>query len=515
MTARHVVGPWLSASAERDPHRIAIDDRGVTVTYGELEERSAALAQRLQQAGYGPGHLIASVAVSSADHVVLFFACARLGAALVPISWRLTPREATGLLETARPALLVSDEAFTTLATEAREAMSAPRPPHAHLGSQGIEAHVPAAAHPRPAREVRDEDALLVIFTSGTQARPRGVVLTHENCFWTNLALAGAMPLGQEDVVLSILPQFHVAAWNVQPLLAWWRGATVVIEPTFQPRRVLQLIAQRRVTAVMGVPTQYAALAGHRDWAETDLSSLRTVLVGGASTPAATREAWAERGAPLVQGYGLTEAGPNVLSLPAAAGREYAGSVGRPYPHVSVRLTDPASGVEVLGAGTGELWVSGPGVSPGYLHDPEATAAARDGQWLRTGDLVRRDATGVYWVVDRLKDIYISGGENVAPAEVEHALELHPLVARAAVVGVPDATWGERGVAFVVPAAGAALTADEVLAHARDHLAAFKVPARVAVVASLPRGALDKVARNRLRERAVALAGDQQTGGPA
>lgn len=256
---------------------------------------------------------------------------------------------------------------------------------------------------------------------------------------------------------------------------------------------------------MMGVPTQYALLAADREWDATDTSSLRLALVGGATMPASLARTWAAHGIPLTQGYGLTEAAPNVLHLPSAEAELFPGAVGRPYPHVSVRVADPASGLPLEGEATGELWVRGPSVFAGYLGDDDATARAMCGEWLRTGDLVHRDAGGVHRIVDRIKDIYISGGENVAPAEVEHALMRHPLIDSVAVVGAPDPVWGERGVAFVVPVTGAVLSEDEVLAHARRSLAAFKLPVRVEFVDALPRSTIEKLARARLRERAREL----------
>jgi len=221
--------------------------------------------------------------------------------------------------------------------------------------------------------------------------------------------------------------------------------------------------------------------------------------------PASLQNTWTQRGIPLTQGYGLTEAAPNVLHLPAAESASFPGAVGRPYPHVSVRLVDPETELPLEGEATGELWVRGPSVFAGYLGDETATTAAMRGEWLRTGDLAHRDASGVFRIVDRIKDIYISGGENVAPAEVEFALALHPLIEAAAVVGVPDPVWGERGVAFVVRTAGAVLSPDEVLAHARRNLAAFKVPVRVEFVDALPRSTIEKLARSRLRALARRL----------
>ncbi len=502
----HTIGRWIVDRAARSPERIAIDDRGVTTDYATLAARASTLADGLRQAGYGPGDRIATVSGNSTDHVVAFFACAIAGIAFVPVSWRLTPRELADVLARSAPALVLIEDEHAALAGEAlRRGERMPRV--AVLGTTGVEASVPPSDEPRSRRPVRDDDPLLVIFTSGSEAAPKGVVLTHANCFWNNLALAQALPLGHTDVVLAMLPQFHVAAWNCQPLLAWWVGATVVLERSFQPARVLQLIADRGVTAMMGVPTQYAMLTADPAWQRTDLASLRLALVGGATMPEALAESWAARGVALTQGYGLTEAGPNVLHLDAPDAADAAGAVGRPYPYVSVRLVDPASGLPLDGEATGELWVRGPSVFAGYLGDDAATLRAMSDGWLRSGDLVSRDAAGVYRVVDRLKDIFISGGENVAPAEVEHALCLHPLVDEAAVVGVPDPVWGERGVAFVVPAAGAALSVDEVLAHARRNLAAFKIPVHVEFVEAIPRSTIEKLARSRLRERARDLMG--------
>ena len=500
----HTIGRWLVDRAQRSPRRIAVDDRGVTVDYATLAARASDLAEGLRHAGYGPGDRIATVSGNSSDHVVAFFACALAGAAFVPLSWRLTPRELVDVLSRSAPALVLVEDEHAALAGEALRGLD-DVPPVAALGTTGVEAAVPPSRTPRIARHVHDDDPLLVIFTSGSEAAPKGVVLTHANCFWNNLALSQALPLTQDDVVLAMLPQFHVAGWNCQPLLAWWVGATVVLERSFQPSRALQLIAERRVTAMMGVPTQYAMLAADREWASTDTSSLRLALVGGATVPASLQQTWTDQGMPLTQGYGLTEAAPNVLHLPASEASCHPGAVGRPYPHVSVRIVDPASGLALEGEATGELWVRGPSVFAGYLGDDHATAEAMSGEWLRTGDLVRRDAEGVFRVVDRLKDIYISGGENVAPAEVEYALALHPLIEASAVVGVPDPVWGERGVAFVVRVAGAALSVDEVLAHARRNLASFKVPVRVEFVDSLPRSTIEKLARARLRARARQL----------
>ncbi|MEQ6901641.1 AMP-binding protein [Nocardioides sp. YIM 152588] len=501
----HALARWLVDSVRRHPDRVAIDDRGVRVTYADLERRSDDLAAALRRAGYGVGDRVATLSGNSAEHVVLFFACAKSGLVLVPLSWRLTPSELGPLLRRTRASLLVAEEELTRLARESVE-VAGVTVPLVLPGSTGIEATVPtrvvAAGEPWPEqREPRDDDAVLVIHTSGSEASPKGVVLTHANCFWNSLALARAMGLSEHDVVLATLPQFHVAAWNCQPLAAWWHGATVVLERTFEPARVLQLVADRRVSTTMSVPTQLHQLASDPGFGSADLSSLRQVLVGGATMSGALDEVWSGRGIAVAHGYGLSEASPNVLYLPPSRAAEHPGAVGWPYPYVEVRLVD-LDGAVVDGAGAGEVQVRGPGVFAGYLHDPALTRAAFDGDWLRTGDLAERDADGCYRIVDRLKHIYISGGENVAPAEVEQVLVSSPLVADAAVVAVPDDRWGEVGVAFVEPVAGVGLTGEEVLAHARERLASFKLPREVHVVDALPRTDIGKVARQRLLEEA-------------
>jgi fatty-acyl-CoA synthase len=341
---------------------------------------------------------------------------------------------------------------------------------------------------------------LLLIYTSGTTGRPKGALLTHANCFWTNTSFDATTGIHNDDVVLQILPQFHVGGWNVQALLAWWKGATVVLEPAFDPARALALIAEKHVTTMMGVPATYLFMSQEPGFASADLWSLRHAVVGGAPMPEALLETWHERGVEIVQGYGLTEAAPNVLCLPPEDAARKRGYAGKPYPHVDVALRDPESGELLEGATAGELVVKGPNVFAGYWQNPEATAAAFADGWLLTGDVAARDDEGYYRIVGRTKDMVISGGENVYPAEIENVLHEHPAVAEAAVVGVPDERWGEVCLAFVV--ARAPVTENELLELCRGRLARYKVPRGVRFVDSLPRNALDKVVKSALVELA-------------
>ena len=501
----HTLGRWTADRALATPDRVAIDDRGVRLSYLQLDTRASALAAALQRAGYVAGDRIATLAGNSAGQVVLFFACAKASLVLVPLSWRLAPRELAAQLGHADPALLVVEDEFEVLADAALELL-AKRPHTAGMGVDGIEAGAPTPIRlgletpvPLVPRPVDDDDPLLMLFTSGTEGQAKAAVLTHANCFWNNLSLSRTLDLTSADTVLAVLPQFHVGGWNIQPLLAWWTGATVVLERTFDAGRVLQLIADRKVTTMMGVPTHYLVLATHPDFAATDLSTLRLAVVGGAPMPVHLLRCWHRRGVALVQGYGLTEAGPNVLCLASEDAERQSGYAGKPYPHVEVRIVDTVTGEEIPGRGRGELLVAGPSVFAGYFRDEQATARALAGGWLHTGDLVERDADGFIKVVDRIKDIYISGGENISPTEVEQVLLLHPGVAEAAVVGVPDARWGEVGAAHLVLHPGVHVGTEELVEHCEGRLARFKIPAAFHFVAELPRTGLEKVSRARLR----------------
>lgn len=489
---------WLDDSARVYPDRVAIDDRGVETTYADLQQRVSILSAKLTGAGYRSGDRVATLTGSSADHVVWLFACARLGMALVPLSWRAAPAELAAALRVSDPMLIVVEDAYATLASAALSLL--PDAPQ----RIGFEDHaVPARRHTQPPGDERravNADPLLILFTSGSTGPAKAAILTHSTCFWTNLSLSRVVPLGRDDVVLSVLPQHHAGGWNIQPLLAWSVGATVVLERTFDPRRVLKLIATRGVTTMMGVPTQYRRLAEDRTFRSTDLGTLRSAVVGGAPAPVNVLSAWHERGVKLTQGYGLTEAGPNVLCLPPEEAYNHVGSAGRPYPHIEVALASPETGAALTGAAVGELLVRGPGLFAGYFRDPDATAQALAGGWLHTGDLARRDSDGYYTIVGRLDDLYISGGENIAPLEVEDALLRHPAVAQVAVVGVPDEVWGQVGHAYVVLRPGVDADESMLIAHVRDHLAAFKAPAHVTFTDALPTTGLDKVSRRALRE---------------
>jgi fatty-acyl-CoA synthase len=460
VSGEFAVGRWLTDRAALTPDRVAIDFAGRRISYAELASGAARRAAAFTAAGLRPGDRVATLTRNCPEHVEVLFACALTGLILVPLNYRLTPAELAYQLSDAAPALFLKEQ---------------------DLAERPVVRGLDSWYSPAP------DDPLMILYTSGTTGKPKGAILTHANCFWTNVSLHRTTEMTGDDVVLQVLPQCHVGGWNVQPLLAWWQGATVVLEQSFDAARVLRLIAGKRITTMMGVPANYLMLAARPEFAETDLSSLRRVIVGGAPMPLSLIDTWLARGVTIMQGYGLTEAAPNVLCVPPEYARAKAGSAGRPYLHVDVRLRDD----------TGELLVRGPNVFRGYWRNDAATAAVLDGGWLATGDVAERDADGFYWIRGRLKDMYISGGENVYPAEVENVLMAHDAIAEAAVIGVPHERWGETGLAFVVLAPGYSLEPAELTSYCRTRLAGYKVPGRYQFVAELPRltsGKVDKQA---------------------
>jgi fatty-acyl-CoA synthase len=468
--SEHTIGRIIGDRTRITPERVAIDEARRSWTYAELDARSDELA-----AGLSHGERVSTLTGNSGEQVALLFACAKAGAILHPISWRLAPAEVAYQLDDADPAVLLVEDEHRALAAAALG-----------LASVSPRTSLEAGSRSEPASGVSGSDPLLLIYTSGTTGKPKGALLTHANCFWTNLSFDLATGVRPDDVVLQVLPQFHCGGWNVQSILAWWKGARVVLERGFEAARALELIESRRITTMMGVPANYLFMAREARFAQADLSSLRLAVVGGAPMPEALLEEWSARGVDIVQGYGLTEAAPNVLCLPPEDARRKAGWAGKPYPYVTCDL-----------GADGELLVRGPNVFPGYWRNEDATAAAfRDG-WLLTGDIAERDDEGNYRIRGRVKEMVVSGGENVYPAEVEAALHEHPAVADAAVVGTPDERWGEVCRAFVVLTEP--VSEEELRAHCLEHLARFKVPKEFHVVEELPRNSMGKVVKAELK----------------
>jgi len=489
--------------AARTPDKLALLDlaSGRAATYAELDRRVDGLAGYLRAAGLVAGDRIAILARNTPAFFELQFAASRLGASVVPLNLRLAAEELAFILGDCAPALLVHDTAFAETAAALAERCGLPRRLALDLDDPGCdyERALAGGASGGPDHPATHDDVCLIIYTSGTTGRPKGALITHGVMFWQSVNSTGPCKLTSSTVELVMLPLFHIAGMNANANPTLRLGGTVLIQRSFDAGETLRLLSDPAlgVNCLTGVTAQYQFMAAHDGFAAADLSRLTYAGVGGSPTPAPLLKVYADRDVPLCEGFGMTEAGPGVCTLGTADLARKRGSVGKPLMHVDVRLV--AAGADVAVGEIGELWLRAPNIVPGYWANPAADAAAFVDGWFRTGDLARRDDEGFLYIVDRLKDMYISGGENVYPAEVERVLYLLPQVGEGAVVGVPDPRWGETGRAFLVLRPGQALTVADVLGHCEAQLAKFKRPAVVSIVDELPRNASGKVLKTELR----------------
>lgn len=521
-----IYGDWLGRRAALTPDAIALVDalhQNREITYQAFAEKTHQTCQLLLMLGVRMGDRVAILAQNRVEWLELWFACGRIGAVLQALSWRLTAGELKGLVQEAEPVLLWYGAELTPLAEalhallvtqpvdtpgSAGERVSIPRflsidaPPGrgAALSDAcwlGERADLPTAAPPEIA--LTAESPWVLCYTGGTTGLPKAAVLTHGAMTWNAVNTVVSWGLTANDKTFLNAPLFHTGGMNVLTLPLIHVGGTSIVCQSFDAGQVFDFITQRRISVFFGVPTMFIALQQHERWHSTDFSSLRWVISGGAPCPQPVFAAFFEKNVEFKTGYGLTEAGPNNFWLPAAEVRLSPGAVGYPLFHVDALLVDeagrPANAGEV-----GELWLRGPHLCAGYFKRPAETEKTFVDGWLHTGDLARRDEAGRFTIVGRLKDVIISGGENLYPAEIESVLAGHPAVAEVAVIGVADARWGEVGRALVVVRPAHMLTEQELLTFARAHMARFKVPQSIRFVDSLPRTGAGKVDKKKLSE---------------
>lgn len=486
------IGGWPARRARISPERAALVFDDETTTYAELSLRITKLAAGLRAAGVSEGDRVAYLGPNHPAFVETLFATTALGGIFVPLNFRLTAPEIEHILADSGARVLIyapqSAKVVQGLETVPAKvvALEDPEPGEGHYETwlaEGDETPIDVA--------VAADDVALILYTSGTTGRPKGAMLTHANLLWNTFNLLIGVDVGGDEVTLVTAPLFHIAALAQTLLPTVVKGGCALITASWDVDRCYDLIEKYGVTWMFGVTTMYAALAASPRWAAADLSSVRSLICGGASIPEELVRTYQRRGLVFCAGYGMTETAPGVTFLEARESGGRVGSAGVPVFFADVRLDAP-------GHRPGEVLVKGPNVTPGYWRNPEATAAAftEDG-WFRTGDLATVDEDGHFRIVDRLKDMFISGGENVYPAEVENVLFEHPAVMEAAVIGVPDAKWGEVGCAFVV--ASGDVTGDELREFLLGRLAKYKVPARFEFVERLPRTASGKVRKAELR----------------
>ncbi len=517
---------WLAKRAQLSPDKTALLDTatGRRFTYAQFQERASRLAEFLQtEWDIQPGDRVAILAPNCTDYFEALYACAKAGAILVCLNWRLAVPELEAIVRDSTPRALIDDPGFAAAAHallghtalerlmylgDKAQGLGQETFAHQEKGEWGYERALAQASGravvmpPRGLNEVWH-----ILYTAGTTGRPKGVLQTFGMVLYNALNIGLGIDLTSQDVSLNLLPCFHTGGLNMYANPTFHVGGTAIIQRAFDPAETLHLLSTQ-ATAFFGVAAVYLFMSQHPDFAKTDLSHVRSWASGGSALPTSVLETYARRGIVIQQGFGMTETGPTVFLVDKEHALSKGGSVGKPQMHVQVRIVD-GHGRDLPPNQPGELLIQGPGVTPGYWQLPEVTAKAIEEGWLHSGDVARVDEEGYYYIVDRIKDMFISGGENVYPAEIENVIFQMPEVADVTVVSVPDPRWQEVGKAVIVLKEGAALTEEQVIAFCRARLAGYKTPKSAAFVPALPRNPAGKVLKNEVRGWFMAQAPDK------
>ncbi|HKA05482.1 MAG TPA: long-chain fatty acid--CoA ligase [Acidimicrobiales bacterium] len=505
MTPDLSLGRWFSERARRSPLRRAITFEGTTWTYAELQDRIDRLAGALRGHGVCHGDRVGFLGLNQPAFFVTMFAASRLGAIFVPLNFRLTGPELSFIIGDAGIHTLVVDEPHRAVIDTIRGEL-----PVRHYWSADSNAESwPSFAHVETGHApvtmtgpIEADEVAVIMYTSGTTGRPKGAMLTHGNLWWNNTNALLTLDAVENDVSLVVAPLFHIGGLNVTTLITWMKGGEVVLHRMFDPGRFLEDVARYRITTTFGVPAMLLFVSQQTEFDSTDLTTLRLVVCGGAPVPEPLIKLYNGRGIPINQGYGLTETAPMVTFLTSEFALAKLGSAGTTPPFVDVRLIDADGNVLTEPLARGEVCAKGPNIMKGYWNRPDATAAAIDAEgWFHTGDIGYLDEDGFLYIADRVKDMVITGGENVYPAEVESVLYEHPAVAEVAVIGLPDERWGEAVAAVVALAPDASLDLEDLRAFASERLARYKLPTRLELIDALPRNPAGKVLKFELRTR--------------
>ena len=494
---------WIAHNALNLPNKTATIElpSGREETYAQMHDRVGRIAGWLKGLGVERGDRVGVLALNSIDTLDIIFATWRIGAVHLALNFRLTPTELDYIIGDAEPKVLIAD-------VELADSVSALSVEIEHIietdglgGDTDFEARTRDAEPITEMVELEPEDQCMLMYSSGTTGVPKGVIITCGMMLWAQVNAGAAMGCTQDMVSLAVMPLFHIGGLQVFTCPALFAGGTAVTMRTFDPGATLDAFSDKNlgVTHFLGVPAIFNALRDHPKNPESDFSGLKTVIAGAEAVPASLVNWWNERGVVIQEGYGMTE---NVASC-CILGRDdvtsHIGSAGKALRHTQIRISRE-DGSEADPGESGEIWCRGPVVTPGYWKRTDADEETFVDGWLRTGDIGSRDAEGFIYIEDRLKDMYISGGENVYPAEIENILYELEEIREVAVIGVPDERWGESGCAVVALQEGAEITPDEILAHCRPRLARFKHPNHVVFVDELPRNATGKVLKFELRK---------------
>ncbi len=502
------IGYFLDIARHRHPDKTALVSLGRRYTYGQLHERVHRLMAVLAGFGVRKGDRVATLMWNRSEMVEAYLATVKLGAMFTPLNYRLKSQDIAYLLAHAEPMAILTEEKCLELCLAGVDEASGPIPVISTSRTQRagvlsyqelLDAHEPLDSHV----DISPRDPAELMYTSGTTGRPKGVELTHENVIWNSLNMIEVRGDVAEDVAMIVGPMFHVAALNSHFTSRLMLGATSVIVGKFDPAEFMELVHSEKVSVVSGNPTMFTILLDNSPPGKCDTSTVSTVTSGADKLPPPLKQkllGFFPNAEGVFDVFGCTECSPCITTLQAKDSLRKSGSVGKALPYLELKVLDH-QGRQVEPGQVGEVVVRGPVVMQGYYRQPQETAEVlSDDGWLHTGDMVRIDDEGFLFVVDRKKDMVITGGENVSSYEVEQAINSHPAVSQVAVVGVHDAKWGEKIVAVVVPKAGESITADEVKDHAKSLLASYKMPKEVNFMDDLPRSGTGKVKKNVLRE---------------
>ncbi|MBS3996869.1 MAG: long-chain fatty acid--CoA ligase [Hydrogenophaga sp.] len=502
------MGQWFTERARRDGGRQALTFEGVTWTYADMLGHIDRMAGALRAGGVQPGTRVGYLGFNHPLFFVALFACSKIGAIFVPLNFRLAGPEFAYIINDAGVHTLLVDADHIPVIDTVREQLTCRRYLCAH-GQPADPACWPdaaqamaAAAPVTEAHQPHQDEVAVIMYTSGTTGRPKGAMLTAGNFWWNHVSELVMLDIRPDDVLLTFAPIFHIGALNVLTLTTFLKGAHIVLHRSFDPAAALRDIQQHQVSTLFVVPAMLLFISQHPDFAQADTASVRFIMCGGAPCPEPLLKLMDQRGILVQQGYGLTETAAMATALSSEWAASKIGSVGMSPLLTDVRIVASDGRVVTQPQERGEVCVRGMNVTRGYWNQPDATRhAIGDDHWFRTGDVGYFDEQGFYYICDRVKDMVITGGENVYPAEVESVLYAHPAVAEVAVIGAPDPQWGEAVVAVVALKPGHSLTLDEMRAFATERLARYKVPKQLRIVEALPRNPTGKILKYKLRER--------------
>jgi len=500
---------WLDKRAHLSPKQVALIEAstGNRITYAEWNQRANHVASALQSMGLKKGDRVAILATNSVEYLDTLFACQKRGFILQALNWRLSVEELRQLIRGANPRILLYSPEFhdkvIELCKQTRLVVDYPvamgnSPISDHMSWNDLLTH--ATSTPPPEVPIAMNDPWILCYTGGTTGLPKGAILTHGTVTWNATNTVMSWELSSKDTTFLNLPLFHTGGLNVFTTPLVHTGGCSIVCKTFDVDQVFDLIENYNITTFVAVPTMMIMMQQHPRWKTVDFSRCRMVFSGGASCPMPVVERFFEKGVCFKTGYGLTEAGPNTFWMPDEDVKRKAGAVGYPLFHIQIRIVNE-DGKDCEPEEVGELRIRGPHVIPGYWNNPGATSKAIVDGWLHTGDLAHRDKEGYTYIVGRSKDMIISGGENIYPAEIENVMLGHETISEAAVIGVPDTKWGEVGRAIVVLRPGAYVNADELLEYMRLFLATYKLPKSIVFVNNIPKTGAGKIDKKILEQQ--------------